>query len=231
MVEEDAAILVIEDDPTVRGVLARLLESAGYGSIMCEEGQEGIDAVLALRPSLVILDLGLPDMSGTEVLERLRSFSSVPVLVVSARAGEMDKVLHLAAGADDYLPKPFGRLELLARVDAVLRRTGEPDERPTEIVDGGLRLELLSRQAYVDGAEVVLSRTEFALLVALMRSPGRAVPNRELLREAWNDVSGLGVNRIKFTVGRLRRKLGSEGERIVTVRGYGLRLGEPVNGT
>lgn len=223
MVDEDASVLVIEDDPAVRGVLAQLLEGAGYAPILCPDGISGLDAALGRQPDLVILDLGLPGVSGTEILEKLRAVSSVPVLVVSARAGEMDKVQHLLAGADDYLPKPFGRLELLARVDAVMRRSAGATESPAEITDGDLRVDLLSREVFIAGVNVPLSKTEFALLVCLLRNPGQAVPNRQLLREAWNDVSGVGADRIKFTVGRLRRKLGDHGERILTVRGYGLR--------
>jgi DNA-binding response OmpR family regulator len=222
---ERRTIVVIEDDHDVQSVLGRLLELGGYRTTICPDGESGLRACLEQQPSLVILDLGLPLLDGSEVLAQLRVVSDVPILVVSARTGEMEKVKQLAAGADDYLQKPFGRLELLARIEALLRRsrTGG-DTQPTTIGDGEVRLDLVGREVTVTGKIVTLSKTEFATLAALLRTPGRAVPNRELLREAWHDVSGVGAERIRFTVTRLRKKLGEQaGDRIVPVRGYGYR--------
>jgi DNA-binding response OmpR family regulator len=219
-------VLVIEDDVSLQLLLTDVLESAGYPVLSCSTGDEGLTAALADDPRLVILDLGLPGMDGSLVLQRIRSMSSVPVVVLSGRTSEIDKARELTAGADDFLTKPFGKIELLARINAVLRRS--PADPVAHIVenlqDGDVRVDLRSRQAFVDGTEVPLSRTEYGCLTTLLQDPGRAVPYDELLREAWHDVSGIGADRIKFTMMRLRRKLGpTSGDRIEPVRGFGYR--------
>ena len=181
------------------------------------------------RPDLVVLDIGLPTLDGWQVLERIRDLSDVPVLILTAHGNEADKVRGLHGGADDYLTKPFGNQELAARVEALLRRprTAEP---PAEVFDdGSLLVRLDTREVSVNGAAVALTPTEFRLLAALVRHPGRTLSPDQLLELAWNDPLGIGPERVKFGIMRLRRKLGQHGRAGLGHRGGpGVRV--PVRG-
>lgn len=223
-VDDVRPILVIDDDSGIRAALTAVLQSAGYRVIARCGGDDGLAAAVTEAPCLVVLDLGLPDLDGSDVLTMLRRASTVPVMVLSGRSSETDKARELMAGADDYVVKPFGKLELLARVNALLRRTPPTEQAPTTISDGTIVVDLRAQTVMVGGRPVALSRTEFALLTLFLQAPGQALGHHEILRRAWNDVSGVGPDRIKFTVGRLRRKLGDvEGSRLTPVRGVGYR--------
>jgi len=225
-------LLVIEDEPDVRRALEVLLGRAGFAVVAAADGRAGLRAVHEHRPDLVVLDLGLPHLDGLEVLERLRDLSDVPVLVLTARGLEADKVRGLHAGADDYLTKPFGSQELVARAQALLRRAGAGGaRRPTDdtIDDGRVHIDLVGHRVQVGGRDVTLTATEYRLLVTLVRHPGQVLSPTQLLDQAWQDPSGIGTERVKFAVHRLRRRLGWDGadSPIEAVRGFGYRYRRP----
>src|SRR5689334_11453527 len=174
----------------------------------------------------VVLDIGLPDLDGWQVLERIRDISDVPVLVLTARNMEVDKVRGLQAGADDYLTKPFGNAELVARVQALLRRANGQAHTDEVLVDehSGVRMELATRRVLVEGEPVDVSPLEWRLLLALEQHRGQVLAPEQLLELAWNDPIGVSPERVKFAVLRLRRKLGAAGRHIENVRGFGYRI-------
>ena len=223
-------ILAIEDEPDVALALRMLFERGGYGFELATDGRVGLRKVHDVRPDLVILDVGLPEMDGWTVLDRVRDFADVPILMLTAHSEESEKVRGLRGGADDYLTKPFNNNELLARVEALLRRArsgGRADERTgSEVYDDGLvRVDLRIRQVEVDGRPVDLTRTEFRLLSVLVKHAGAVLSPNQLLEQVWNDPTGIAPERVKFAVLRLRRKLGWSGDAspISAVRGVGYR--------
>ena len=224
--EPGARILVVEDEGHLRKLVRMVLERAGYSVIDAANGKTGLRLFHEQRPDLVVLDVGLPDLDGWQVLERLRELSDVPVLILTARTLEAEKVRGLHSGADDYVTKPFGREELAARVHALLRRA--QTERPglTEhYVDDRLQVDFAAREVQVDGVEVSLTPTEYRLLVALVQHAGQVLGPEQLLELAWGDPTAIGVDRVKYAVMRLRRKVGMEGadSPIEAVRGFGYR--------
>lgn len=223
-------ICVVEDDPAIRRGLADSLRFAGYRVLECADGAEARRALRRAELDLVLLDVMLPGMNGLDYLDELRQHRPrLPVIMVTARGAESDRVRGLRSGADDYVVKPFSSTELLARVDAVLRRSGE---RPVEVrfvVEGGVRVDLARREVLgPDGApRASLTERETELLEHLARHPGRPVERAELLRWVWGlDPAGLDTRTVDMTVVRLREKLGDVGTRVVsTVRGKGYMLG------
>jgi DNA-binding response OmpR family regulator len=222
-------VLVVEDDPEVRRTLQLVLSLAGLAVVQAADGRAGLRAAHTERPDVVVLDIGLPAMDGWQVLERLRDLSDLPVLLLTAHGGESEKVRGLRAGADDYLTKPFGNAELVARVQALLRRGGGTP--PVEVYDDGrVRLDAVARTALVDGTDVRLSPTEFRLLAFLARNRGQVVTPAQLLDRVWGDPTGIGPERVKFAVLRLRRRLGwsdPDSSPIESVRGVGYRYRPP----
>jgi DNA-binding response OmpR family regulator len=219
-------LLVVEDDPDIALALRLLLTRAGHQVAHAKDGRAGLRDAYTERPELVILDIGLPGMDGWQVLERLRDVSDVPVLLLTAHGQESDKVRGLRGGADDYLTKPFTNAELVARVEALLRRTGGVASWADEVYDDGvLRIDPSARRTYVDGGEVRLTPTEFRLLNVLVRHAGAVLSPNQLLAQAWDDPTGIGPERVKFAVLRLRRKLGWDAGNspIHAVRGVGYR--------
>jgi two-component system, OmpR family, response regulator len=225
-------VLLIEDEPRLAQLVARELEAAGYAVRHARDGATALRLFADAAPDLVLLDWMLPGMDGLEVLRRLRQGSAVPVLMLTARAEEVDRVVGLEVGADDYLTKPFGTRELVARVRALLRR----QERLREVLaadraEGGaplrlgpLELDPDAHLARLDGQPLDLTRTEFGLLHLLMRNRGRAF-SRAYLRDAvWGEPSLDGDRSVDNAVLRLRRKLGAVGEQIETVWGVGYRF-------
>jgi DNA-binding response OmpR family regulator len=213
-------VLVVEDEPAIADSLVRGLRQAGYTAQSVGTGRE---ALTARDHDVVLLDLGLPDMDGVEVCRRLRERSDTAVIAVTARREEADRVLALDEGADDYLVKPFGLAELLARVRAVLRRT-RPAE-PETLRHGALRIDTRTRRVTVDGREVALTPKEFDVLACLAADPGRVLTRQQLLESAW-DPHWYGPTKVvDVHVGALRRKLGLPGL-IETVYGYGFRLSD-----
>jgi DNA-binding response OmpR family regulator len=178
------------------------------------------------HPDIVILDVGLPDLDGWQVLERIRDMSDVPVLILTARGTERDKVRGLNSGADDYLTKPFSRVELLARIQAISRRQVSRRDPVTTFDDGTLQVDFAHQEVTLDGAAVILTPTEYRLLATLARHQGQVLSSDQLIELAWDDPSGLAPSRVKYAVLRLRRKLGwddADDSRIETVRGFGYR--------
>lgn len=202
-------VLVIEDDKDIALGIRTVLVRAGYEVTDAADGKQGLRAFHAFRPDLVVLDIGLPELDGWAVLERLRDLSDVPVLILTAHSMEGDKVRGLNGGADDYLTKPFGNSELAARVEALLRRwRARGDGDPGEVYDDGfIEIRFGSHQVLAHGEPVTLTPTEYRLLSAFVRHAGQILTPDQLLDLAWNDPWGTGPERVKFTVMRLRRKL------------------------
>jgi DNA-binding response OmpR family regulator len=219
-------VLVIEDDADIALGVRTVLDRSGFEVIMAAEGPEGLRVFHSERPDIVILDVGLPKMDGWTVLERIRELSGVPVLMLTSRGQEADKVRGLRGGADDYLTKPFGTAEFVARVQALLRRQHAPDELPEVYEDGHVRVNFVTHGVRVNGVPVELTPTEFRLLAALVRHPGQVLSPVKLLELAWSDPLGIGPDRVKYSVMRLRRKLGPQASgdsAIEAVRGFGYR--------
>ncbi|MFF0479960.1 response regulator transcription factor [Streptomyces sp. NPDC004435] len=220
-------LLVVEDDPDLALALRVLLTRSGYDVSLAADGREGLRLLFAERPALMVLDLRLPELDGWEVLDRTRDMSDLPVLVLSGLGELDDRVRGLRSGADDYLVKPFAQAELLARIEALLRRTG-PGSWAGEAVEEDLRLVPERRSALWLGSEIRLSDIEYRLLQLLVRNRGRVVTTEQLLDQVWDDASAIGRDRVKFGVLRLRRKLRYAGgphsrDPIESVRGLGYR--------
>jgi two-component system KDP operon response regulator KdpE len=217
--------LIIDDEPPIRRLLRLTLEPQGYRVFEADSGQLGLQEAAARRPDVVLLDLGLPDMDGVAALKRLREWSQTPVLVLTVRDRESDKVAALDAGADDYLTKPFGTAELLARLRAVQRRAPEAHEEPV-FVSGGLTVDLAARTITVDKQEVHLTATEYALLRELVRHAGKVVTHKQLLRAVWGPNAEEQSQYLRVYITHLRKKLETKtsGTLIQTEPGIGYRL-------
>ena len=224
-------ILVIEDEPEIRRFLRVSLSAQQFSVDEAATGQEGISKAASQPPDLVILDLGLPDISGFEVIGQLRTWSSVPIVILSARGQESDKVAALDSGADDYLTKPFAVGELLARIRVALRHQARVGERSATHVfaAGPLQVDLTRRQVSVDGAEVHLTPTEYRLLTILIKNAGKVITHRQLLREVWGPDCSQETHYLRVYMNQLRRKLGdatAEHKLLLTEPGVGYRLVE-----
>jgi DNA-binding response OmpR family regulator len=218
----DSRVLLIEDDEDIAFGIRVVLARSGFEVAGAPDGRTGLRAFHRLRPDLVILDIGLPVLDGWAVLERIRDLSDVPVLILTAHGQESEKVRGLHGGADDYITKPFGNAELAARVATLLRRPRA--SRPDEVYDdGSVRVNFAAHEVWVDGAAVALTPIEFRLLAALVRNQGQTVTPGKLLELAWNDPFGVGSDRVKYGVMRLRRKLAGADSQIEAVRGFGYR--------
>jgi DNA-binding response OmpR family regulator len=231
-VDSPSRLLVVEDDPDIALALRLLFSRAGYEVAYAGDGRTGLKEAYAEHPDLVVLDVGLPEMDGWQVLERLRDVSDVPVLVITAHGQEAEKVRGVGGGAEDYLTRPFANNELLARVEALLRRSSGGQNRwARQIYDDGLvHLDPTKRRVYVKGEEKRLNPTEFRLLNALVGHAGAVLSPKQLLTQAWDDPTGIGQERVKFAVLRLRRKLGwsdPDESPIESVRGFGYRYHRP----
>jgi two-component system KDP operon response regulator KdpE len=223
-----STVLVIDDEQQIRRLLRVTLESGGYAVREAETGTLGLQEIAHAAPDGVILDLGLPDLDGTEVIRRLREWSRVPVLVLSVRGGEDDKIAALDAGADDYLTKPFGGRELLARMRAVLRRTPAASE-PAVVRIGDWEVDLAARIVRRSGAEVHLTAREYALFKLLVRHRGKVVTHRQILREIWGPAAEERTDYLRVHMTHLRQKLEADPHaprHLRTEAGIGYRLVE-----
>jgi len=222
-------VLVIEDEPQIRRFLRATLPAHGYRLLEAETAQDGLTQAAMHQPELIILDLGLPDLDGLDVTRRLREWTAVPILVLSARGQETDKVVALDAGADDYLTKPFGVQELLARMRVALRHAAHLSQEPGEpvFVVGDLHVDLAHRRVYVANQEVHLTPIEYKLLTVLVRYAGRVVTQRQLLQEVWGPHQTSATHYVRVYMGQLRHKLEANPARpryLVTEPGVGYRL-------
>jgi two-component system, OmpR family, KDP operon response regulator KdpE len=202
-----ARILVVDDEPNIIATMAPLLRSRGYEVFSAMTGRATLDAFERDKPDLVVLDLGLPDMDGVEVCRQIRSSSGVPIVVLSARGAEGDKVSALDAGADDYVTKPFGAQELLARIRAALRRVEAPAPQSEPIVRGGLVIDRERFRVLRDGEEVRLTPKEFELLTFLAHHPGRVLTHRTILKAIWGPNAVDQPEHLRVLVGSLRKKI------------------------
>ncbi|WP_416423224.1 response regulator [Pseudomonas sp. App30] len=224
---QTATLLVIDDEPQIRKFLRISLASQGYKVLEAGTGAEGLSQAALGRPDLVVLDLGLPDMDGQQVLRELREWSAVPVLVLSVRASEIQKVEALDNGANDYVTKPFGIQEFLARIRALLRQVPSGDAPPAPVSIGGLLIDLGLRRVTLDGAEVALTRKEYAVVAQLARYPGRVITQQQLLKDIWGPTHADDSHYLRIVVGHIRQKLDDDPTApryIITEPGVGYRL-------
>lgn len=220
-------ILVVDDDPHILKALQITLKAHGYGVATADNGEAALLSAAQHPVAVVVLDLGLPDIDGTEVIIRLREWSDVPILVLSARHGSSDKVEALDAGADDYITKPFGLEELLARLRAILRRTVEPADEEALVATSSFTLDLSGRKANRDGDDVRLTPTEWSILDVLVRNPGKLITQQQLLTEVWGPAYAKESNYLRVYMAQLRRKLEPEPgnpRHFITEPGMGYRF-------
>lgn len=227
--ESSGRILIVDDEQQIRRFLRISLASQGYGVLEAENGEQALAAVYTQAPDVVLLDLGLPDMDGHEVLQGIREHSAVPVIVVSVRDREEEKVLSLDNGANDYVTKPFGIQELLARIRAVQRQAQQArgEEAASYYISQGLVIDLKLRQVSLHQERVHLTRKEFAVLARLCRYAGRVVTQTQLLKEVWGPTHVDDTHYLRIVVSRLRHKLGDDPQTPVllqTEAGVGYRL-------
>jgi DNA-binding response OmpR family regulator len=220
-----ARVLVVDDEADIRLLVRELLERAGHDVLEAGEGGEALRVFYGEQPDLVILDVSMPGLDGFGTLERIRELSDVPVVMLTARAGELETVRGLRAGADDYVTKPFGRQELLARVETNLRRHRSDEPAPETYADEFIAIDFAQRAVVAGWRAVALTPLEFRLLAAFVRNPNQVLSSEQLLELVWENRAG-GRDQVKLYVGYLRRKLGVDagGESpIETMRGFGYR--------
>lgn len=229
MVDDDGLILLVEDEPQMRRFLRVTLQSHGYRLVEAVTGQEGLMQATTRNPDVVLLDLGLPDLDGLEVTQRLREWSVVPIIVLSAREQEQDKIKALDAGADDYLTKPFGAGELLARIRVALRHRAmqhAEQNEPVFILEN-LRVDLAKRQVFLNEVEVHLTPIEYRLLATLIKNAGKVVTHSQLLKEVWGPPYMNQTQYLRVYMAQLRHKLEADPARprfFMNEPGVGYRL-------
>ena len=221
-------VLVIEDEPQMRRFLKTSLESRDYGLVEAVSAREGLSQATGRNPDVILLDLGLPDLDGIELTRRLREWSRTPIIVISARGREQDKIAALDAGADDYLTKPFGIGELLARLRVALRHAAAPEGGGEPVFEvGDLKVDLAARLVFRRGGEVHLTPIEYKLLATLVRHAGKVVTHRQLLKEAWGPNAVEQTHYVRVYMTQLRHKLEDDPSRpryLLTESGVGSRL-------
>src|SRR5215471_16659988 len=229
MTDLRSAILIIEDELPIRRVLCAALQANGYQVVTAATAQEGCTQAAMCQPALILLDLGLPDLDGLEVTRQLREWATMPIIVLSARGRESDKIAALDAGADDYVTKPFGMGELLARVRAALRR-GAPSTEEATVITEAFTIDLAAKRVTNGHGEVRLTPTEWHLVEVLVRNAGRLVTQGALLREVWGPEYGTETNYLRVYMAHIRRKLEpdpSEPRYFITEAGMGYRFENP----
>jgi DNA-binding response OmpR family regulator len=216
-------ILVVDDDPDIRELLRVLLERRDFSVAEAGDGQDALRVFFEERPDLVVLDVAMPGLDGWQTLERIRELSDVPVVMLTARATEVEKTRGLRSGADDYVTKPFGRQELLARVEALLRRSGTREAPPESYSDAFVTIDFSQRTVTAGGRPVQLTPLEFRLLTAFVRHPNQVLTHDQLLELVWGDIEG-ARDQVKLYVGYLRKKLAPDAPESVPIetrRGFG----------
>lgn len=221
-------VLLVEDDPHIRKFLRISLEAHGFTVLEARQAEEGLQLSSEEKVDLVILDLGLPDMDGQEFIRRLREWSTLPIIVLSVRSDEAEKVMALDSGANDYVTKPFGISELMARIRVLLRNNESlVGENNAVFEHGGLKVDLSTRTVSVKGKMVHLSRKEYSLLRMLVNNPDRVLTHQQIIREIWGANREDETHHLRVLIGHLRQKLGDQPTRpryILTVQGVGYRL-------
>jgi two-component system KDP operon response regulator KdpE len=226
MTDSTQRILVVDDEAPIRRYLRAALSAQGFTVYEAGNGQEALNAVIANRPDIIILDLGLPDIDGIEVTRQLREWSQTPIIILSVREAENDKIAALDAGADDYLTKPFGTGELMARMRVVMRRQASKTDEPILQVDE-LQMDLSRRVVTVKGGEISLTPTEYDILRLLMLNAGKVMTHHQLLRQVWGTIYESEMHILRVNISNLRRKIEPDLTRpkyIVTEPGVGYRL-------
>ena len=227
MTEDGLRVLVVDDDRAIRRFLRTSLTAHGYVVLEAENGQLALQQVMAHRPEIIILDLGLPDLDGIEVTRQLREWTEIPIIILSVREHEEDKIAALDAGADDYLTKPFGVGELMARLRVALRHAVSQTDEPAVFTLGDLKVDLTRRVVEVKDQEVQLTPTEYTLLRVLIRHAGKVLTHHQLLREVWGPGYEQEKHLVRVNISNLRSKLEAEPARpqyILTEPGVGYRL-------
>ncbi len=228
MTEAGPLVLLVEDEAPMRRFLRVSLGAQGFRIVEAETGSLGLSLAASHNPDVVLLDLGLPDVDGIEIVRGLREWSRVPVIVLSARGREDDKVAALDAGADDYLTKPFGVAELLARVRVALRHAAAGAGGDESVIElPGLRIDLARREVTIDGREVRLTPTEYGILVLLARNAGRVLTHRQIMQEVWGAAHAGPSHTVRVHVAELRKKIEADSarpRRLITEPGVGYRL-------
>jgi two-component system KDP operon response regulator KdpE len=224
--DKNVKVLVIDDEVQIRNLLKVALSGYGYEVKEAANGEEGIKYALNFKPDIIILDLGLPDIDGIEIIKKIREWSSTPIIVLSVRERENDKIMALDSGADDYVTKPFGMEELLARIRTALRhRTLVSPQISVELDD--LKIDLASRKVTVEGKEVKLTPTEFEILKILALNTGKVVTHKQLLKEVWGPMYENEVHYLRIYIGQIRKKIEIDPSRprhLITEPGVGYRL-------
>jgi two-component system KDP operon response regulator KdpE len=238
MTSHEPVVLVVEDEPQMRRFLRASLTSHGFRLIEAGTANEAMALATSQNPEVILLDLGLPDDDGIALTRRLREWSSVPIIVVSARGREADKVEALDAGSDDYLTKPFGVNELLARIRAALRRANQSATAPGPVIEiGALRIDLARREVTLAGSALHLTPNEYRILALLARNPGRVLTHRQILKEVWGPAHTGETHYLRVYMAQLRRKIEADPARpqlLVTEPSVGYRMRdrtEPTTGT
>jgi two-component system KDP operon response regulator KdpE len=226
MSETGQRVLVVDDETSIRRYLRAVLSAQGFAVYEAANGQEAINAVISAHPDIIILDLGLPDFDGIAVTRRLREWSQTPIIILSVREAEHDKIAALDAGADDYLTKPFGTGELMARMRVVMRRlSSTPDEPVLQVED--LRMDLTRRQVTVDKKQISLTPTEYEILRLLLQNAGKVLTHHQLLRQVWGSAYESEMHILRVNISNLRRKIEPDPARphyLLTEPGVGYRL-------
>lgn len=226
MTNEEVRILIIDDEQTIRNFLRVTLEAVGFKVFESADGQKGLAKISESHPHVVLLDLGLPDMSGIQVLKELRKWSRVPVIILSVADEEQVKVALLEAGADDYLTKPFGSKELIARIGVALRNLGMIEATPV-FISNELKVDLSLKKVFLNHVEVKLTNTEYDLLAVLVRDNGKVIPQNFLLKKVWGAASDDQSHYLRIYINQLRKKLEknpSQPKHIITEAGVGYRI-------
>ena len=224
--ETGQRVLVVDDETSIRRYLRAALTAQGLTVYEAANGQEALNAVIANRPDIIILDLGLPDIDGIEVTRQLREWSQTPIIILSVREAEQDKIAALDAGADDYLTKPFSTGELMARIRVVMRRQASKTDEPTLHVDE-LQMDLSRRMVIVRGNEISLTPTEYDILRLLMQNAGKVITHNQLLRQVWGTAYESEMHILRVNISNLRRKIEHDPARpmyIHTEPGVGYRM-------
>ncbi|MDT4290265.1 response regulator [Methylomonas sp. MO1] len=229
MAKTDPVIIVIEDDPSIRRFLRTSLSTHGFNVFDADTGKRGIVEVGVRKPDLLILDLGLPDMDGVEVIKAIRAWSAVPIIILSARSSEQQKIDALDVGADDYLTKPFGFGELLARIRVALRHASRPQEQSQSDVfsTGNLKVDLLNRVVSVDDQEIHLTPIQYRLLTVLVKNAGKVLTHQQILKDVWGPSFEENAHYLRIYMSQLRQKLEADPTQpklLLTESGVGYRL-------